>query len=465
MELVTFEIQGNHFAFRASAISQVLESLLVTPLPYAPPDVEGLVNVSGALLLKIDLALRLGMNTGAAKVDGNMVVVFTGYEKIALQVDRVHKKINLDEALLTIYAAEEHPKLVCGEFTLNERMVLLLDTNALNMRSMEPTGVPESGEGLIGFNLNDDSRVDTSKMPAMELVTITVEECGEAYALEMSHVQEIVEMGPITQLPGAAGEVEGLMQLRGQALLVVSLGALLHHTQRSQSRFVLVMNIQGIQLGLSVFSLYGIEHFAREAIQAVSQTQDAQLEGYLNGTALRAGRITGLLSMSGLFPPNTVAHYQCYLPRKSTSMHTEMHSTAKASRRLLSFRLGSERCALPLLLVDRVEAYSDSVNLPKGDQLLAGVIQIKGEIAPVVDLRKMLGMAALETTSYLIVRVDKEAWALIVDRIDRVIDLQESDITPVRNLQNDYLNEVGNFDGELISLITLKPLTLAAKHP
>jgi chemotaxis signal transduction protein len=53
---------------------------------------------------------------------------------------------------------------------------------------------------------------------------------------------------------------------------------------------------------------------------------------------------------------------------------------------------------------------------------------------------------------------------LIVDRIERVIDIEEANITPVRNQQNDYLNEVGKLDGELISLITLAPLTLAAKR-
>jgi purine-binding chemotaxis protein CheW len=131
---------------------------------------------------------------------------------------------------------------------------------------------------------------------------------------------------------------------------------------------------------------------------------------------------------------------------------------------MLSFRLGTERCAFPLLWVDRVEAYSPGVNLPDGDEFLAGVIQVKGEIAPVIDLRRLLGVTAIETSSYVIVRVQNEAWALMVDRIERVIDLQESDITPVRNQQNDYMNEVGKLDGELISLLSLMPLTLAAKR-
>lgn len=53
----------------------------------------------------------------------------------------------------------------------------------------------------------------------------------------------------------------------------------------------------------------------------------------------------------------------------------------------------------------------------------------------------------------------------MVDRIERVIEIEERNITPVRSHNSDYLNEVGKLDGELISLLTLEPLTLAARQP
>ena len=104
------------------------------------------------------------------------------------------------------------------------------------------------------------------------------------------------------------------------------------------------------------------------------------------------------------------------------------------------------------------------LDLPEGDDNLAGVIQIKGEIAPVLDLRSLLGITPQETSSYVVVRVDGEPWALVVDRIERVIEIEERNITPVRNQTHDYLSEVGKLNGELVSLLTLEPLTLAAKQ-
>ncbi len=94
---------------------------------------------------------------------------------------------------------------------------------------------------------------------------------------------------------------------------------------------------------------------------------------------------------------------------------------------------------------------------------MTGVIQIKGEIAPILDVRLILSITPLETSSYVVVRVDGAPWALIVDKIDRVIEIPEKDITAVRTQQSDYLTEVGRLDGELISLLSLEPLASSAR--
>jgi chemotaxis signal transduction protein len=465
-ELIIFDIQDNRFALPASAVSKVLDPLVVTPLPYAPPQVEGLVNVSGSVLLKVDLCLCLGMAPRSADAFGNLLVVMTGHESVAVQVDRVHNKISLDDELITLYPNHDGAQggAICGEFSLAERTVLLLDQRVLDMRDMSPNGVPESGAGLVGLTAVEEKTKDTGAVLTNDLPAVTVEDGQETYALHMTQVQEIVELGPLTSLPGAGAEVLGLMQLRGRALLVVSLAGLLDRDVNQNPRFVLVVDVQGLQLGLGVSNIYGIERYASDDVQAVGGGNDSQLEGWLSGTADRQGHMTGLLSMSGLLSSDTMARYRHYLTQQQAKMTQHVDKTASAVRRLLSFRLGSERCALSLKLIDRVEEYTASVELPEGDESLAGVIQIKGEIAPVLDLRSLLGITPQETSSYVVVRVDGEPWALVVDRIERVIEIEERNITPVRNQNHDYLSEVGKLNGELVSLLTLEPLTLAAKQ-
>lgn len=461
MELVIFELGGGRFALRAMTVSQVLDPLPVTPLPYAPVDVEGLVNVTGAVLLKVDLALRLGMAQRTAQETGNLLVVMTGHESVAVQVDRVFNKVSQDDTSIKFYGDDQRNPLIQGEFTQGEYMVLLLNETALGLKDMQPEGVPEDGGGLIGA-LADKDRLQSQDVQLSDLPTLAVEDGSETYALHMNHVQEIVEMGPLTDLPGAGHEVMGLMKLRGQALMVLSLARLLGREPLVTPRFVLVVSVGDTRVGLSVADILGIERYNKTDVQMITGG-DSQLEGYLPGSALRIGHMTGLLSIEGLVSDEGMDTYRRYMTQHGSLMTEPTDQPGRSSRRVLSFRLGAERCALSLDAVDRVEEYTPAVDLPEGDASLSGAIQIKGEIAPVLDLRTLLNLTPLETSSYVIVRIGGAPWALIVDKIERVIEIPEKDITPVRTHQSDYLTEVGRLDGELISLLTLAPLSAMDK--
>jgi len=207
-----------------------------------------------------------------------------------------------------------------------------------------------------------------------------------------------------------------------------------------------------------VTDIVGIERYSKESIQAVTGG-DSQLEGYLPGVGDRVGRMTGLISPSGLVSPENLLQFKRYLNEHGVDMSILNDGELRSVRRLLSFRLGQERCALPLSSIDRVEEFTASVNLPQGDQSLAGVVQIKGEVAPVIDMRDMLGVAKGAQSVYVVVRVNGAVWALIVDKVDRVIEIAEKDISPVRTAENDYLTEVGRLNGELISLLSLDALS------
>ncbi len=463
MELVIFNMAQGRYALRAEVVSKVLDVLPVTPLPYAPDDVEGLVNVAGAVLLKVDLGLRLGLPMRSVHPQGNLLVVMTGMETVAVQVDRVFNKVTQDESAIQYYERTTGSEMVAGEFEHGGEMILLLNEGALGLQDMSAKGVPEGGGGLIGMLPQDAVTGGQAESQINDLPTLAVEDGTETYAVHMNHVQEIVELGPLTGLPGAGPEVMGLMRLRGDALMVLSLARLLGREMDVTPRFVLVIQMDGVRVGLSVADILGIERYAKDDVQPVSGA-DSQLEGYLPGTAARSGHMTGLLSVHGLVTPDAMAVYRRYLTQQGLIMSLGSDKKAQAVRRMLSFRLGAERCALDLSRVDRVEEYAPSVNLPEGDESLSGVIQIKGEIAPVMDLRTLLGLQPLETSSYVVVRVDGAPWALIVDRIERVIEIPEKDITPVRTQQNDYLTEVARLDGGLISLLSLEPLTAEAAN-
>ncbi len=461
MELVVFELSESRFAFAAAQVGKVLDLLPITPLPYAPPEVEGLVNVSGAVLLKVDLAQRLHMAARSARADGNLMVLSTGHETLVVQVDRVLGKITLETSELRQYEAGEADHLVIGEFHDEQGMVLVLDAARLGLQDMQACDVPDGGGGLLGQFDTQSGASQAERNKVHELQTVTVTDGGEVFAFHMESVLEIVEIRQLTALPGAAPEVDGLMQLRGSALMVLSLARLLDWPGKTQPRFVLVLSVRGSRIGISVSEVVGIERYARDDVQAVDGA-DGQLEGYLAGQVGQSGRMIGLIATDGLVSDALMASCKRYLTEHGLEAQAVSDVEFRAKRRVLGFRLGQERCALPLSLIDRVEEFTPGVDLPRGDDALSGVVQIKGEVTPVLDLRRMLGIEPQTTGAYVVVRLPGGAWALVVDRIDRVLEIPEKDITPVRAGDNDLVAEVARLQGELISLLTLEPLAQPA---
>lgn len=457
MELVLFELDAGCYAFPAGSVVKVLEPLTVTPLPYAPPELEGLVNVGGVVMVKLDLRTLLGLPSRASADEGNLLIVNGRHDTVVVQVDRVLNKAEVDDDSLRLHDADG-VSLVRGEFLRDGALALLLDESLLGLDGVEPQGVPADGGGLLGqlATLEADTTERVASMPVL-----AVSDGGESYAFHMHDVHEIVERGPLTDLPGVDAAVEGLMQLRGDALLVLSLARLLGQRRDGNASHVIVVAPGGLRFGISVSDIVGMENHGADSLQALA-VGDSQLEGYLPGTGLRAGRMTGLLSLAGLLSPALLESCGRYLERQAGGA-LALQAPPESVRRLLAFRVGAERCAIALASVDRIEDYSGGVSLPDDTSAFPAILQIQGELAAVADLRKLLGTPGAQPLpsagrAYIVTRIGDASWALLADRIDGVIEIAESDITPVRTRQSDYLPEVGQLKGELVSLLSLAPL-------
>ena len=149
MELVIFNMAQGRYALRAEVVSKVLDVLPVTPLPYAPDDVEGLVNVAGAVLLKVDLGLRLGLPMRSVHPQGNLLVVMTGMETVAVQVDRVFNKVTQDESAIQYYERTTGSEMVAGEFEHGGEMILLLNEGKTGLKKFVSNRTKRTFEAFL----------------------------------------------------------------------------------------------------------------------------------------------------------------------------------------------------------------------------------------------------------------------------------------------------------------------------
>ncbi|MEO5971735.1 MAG: chemotaxis protein CheW [Bdellovibrionia bacterium] len=112
----------------------------------------------------------------------------------------------------------------------------------------------------------------------------------------------------------------------------------------------------------------------------------------------------------------------------------------------LTFTVADTSCALRLPTVERVILAVDIIPLPQAPEVILGVINIHGKIAPVADVRKRFKFPNKEISlkdHIIIVNSSKQRLCLLVDNVTGVIQRSEDELLP----ENAILPSKGSMDG------------------
>lgn len=134
------------------------------------------------------------------------------------------------------------------------------------------------------------------------------------------------------------------------------------------------------------------------------------------------------------------------------------------------FTVGQQEYAVPITAVMEVQAWTQPTPVPDAPPIVEGVIDLRGEVMPVVDIRKRLGLpvrpADAETLA-LILDAGGLTAALTVDGVDQVVTLTDDQISPPESRMTlpgqDYVVGVARSDDRLIILMDLSRLLTAAE--
>ena len=101
-----------------------------------------------------------------------------------------------------------------------------------------------------------------------------------------------------------------------------------------------------------------------------------------------------------------------------------MSDTTARAGQYLTFRLGHEEYGVEILKVQEIKGYSAITPIPSAPAFLKGVMNLRGTIVPVVDLRSRFGMAAADYTPFtviIVVTVGSRVMGLVVDAVSDVL--------------------------------------------
>ena len=151
-----------------------------------------------------------------------------------------------------------------------------------------------------------------------------------------------------------------------------------------------------------------------------------------------------------------------------TQNNTAMNVVETASQ-FLTFMLGDEEYGIEILKVQEIKSWGQYTPLPKSPEHVLGVINLRGAIVPIVDLRCQFALPPTDytsTTAIIIVRseIDEQTRivGLIVDRVSEVYHLDGDAIQETNDatalIKNQYIRGFGQIDDKMVILINLDPI-------
>ncbi len=138
---------------------------------------------------------------------------------------------------------------------------------------------------------------------------------------------------------------------------------------------------------------------------------------------------------------------------------------------LVTFRLGTEEYSLDILSVQEIIRHMHLTKVPRTPDFVEGVINLRGRVIPVLDLRKRFGLPSDEKTNetrIIVVEVEGKTVGLKVDAVSEVLRLPAAAVEPppslIAGIESEYIKGVGKLDGRLIILLDVaKILTRSEK--
>jgi chemotaxis signal transduction protein len=437
-------------AMPLNLVLSVEEAGPLTPLPFSPPRVEGLVMAHGRVLPQMPLAEILGERSR----HGGVLVVLAARDDVrALRVDQVAGMVQIDvEAVQPIDNLEraEQP-LISARFAALDGEWSVLDYARLTADQPMETETA-SGAALVGIA----HETETAAPPAESgehLPLLQVRISGESYAVPIADIVEILVPGVMRSMPATPAWVAGLIDRRGTPLLIVSAAALLGRPSTREFNAVLVIGLPDAgEIGIAIDRAVGIERIHQDDIHGVTQ----EMPGVARYFVFASEHIIGIIdpiTLTGQVRDQVAA----LVPRPEKPVHETLTvETAKSSRRLLSVRVGRELLALPLERVERIQASVLLTPLPQPGTGFHAMTDVGDAAVPVLDLRRHIADAgSAPTPPCTLVQIEGALAGLAVDQVLRIEDIPDTDVEDVATHPLLPISHIARSGHDLLSVLVI----------
>lgn len=424
---LTFLLNDRLYALPAEEVAEVIRTPTAAKMPQSPPALIGIANLRGGVLPLVSLRGLLGLNE--TRQEGPLSIVLGGRSPAAVAVDAVEAIVTVAakrvETRQTELAADAGEKIVGAFQIVGRGAAKILDLQALLDCAFVQRA--ERKRQALARATTPARRSSLSKNLESETL-VTFDVAKQEYALALSAVLEIVPAPQnVTHAPRSEALVVGIMAYREQLLPLLSLRGLLgfEPTVMSEGREkVVVTTVGGVIVGLVVDRVRAIVSAEFRLTDPVPAMLAARMAGETRLKAIYRGeqgrRLISILAPDQLFREEVMQR----LASVEGVSTPKIVAPATLESQFLVFRLGDDEFGLPIQAVDEVARVPDQITrIPRAPKFLEGVINLRGEVLPILDQRRRFDMPYREHSAgrrLIVVRTDRHRAGLIVDGVSEI---------------------------------------------
>src|SRR6202048_512005 len=137
---------------------------------------------------------------------------------------------------------------------------------------------------------------------------------------------------------------------------------------------------------------------------------------------------------------------------------------------VVSFKLGSEEYGVDIAQVQEINRMVAITHVPRAPQFMEGVINLRGQLIPIIDLRARFGMPRAEhtkNTRIVVTEIGAKRVGMGVDSVSEVLRLPVDQVEPapemITGVDTEYIRGVGKIEDRLIILLDLGPIISGAE--
>jgi len=149
----------------------------------------------------------------------------------------------------------------------------------------------------------------------------------------------------------------------------------------------------------------------------------------------------------------------------SNGQGSDLQTIKEEQLQYITFTIGREEYGVDIMVVREIKAWSETTHLPNTPEFMRGVLNLRGLIVPIFDLRCRFSMGLTEATKMhvvIIVQVGKRLVGILVDTVSDIISVGKSAIQEIprmdRNIDDEYLSGLVTIEERMVALLDVELL-------